>query len=178
MKYTLLLITLILAGITTHAQPYKNKYHKSFVEDFTKPKLKNFRYGSSSGNDKNKWESGFDSPTEPGISVLSFLIGPTDSAGAGRGPEIISKYLTHFGTYAARLKVPDVHDIQPNVGVVVGYFTYHMDRSGPGLSEIDWEWLIADPKIIYIGTWTGRRDSLKRIGRTINMAEGTILHTN
>ncbi len=46
--------------------------------------------------------------------------------------------------------------------------------SVPGLSEIDFEWLIADPTIIYIGTWTGLNGELKRIGRTINMAKGII----
>ncbi|MEJ7682307.1 MAG: hypothetical protein WKG06_31545 [Segetibacter sp.] len=62
---------------------------------------------------------------------MSFKIDPQDSAGAGRGPEIISNKYTHFGTYSARLKVPRVRDIQPNAGAVVGYFTYHMN-STPG----------------------------------------------
>ena len=43
-----------------------------------------------------------------------------------------------------------------------------------GLSEIDWEWLIADPEIVYIGTWTGKSNNLQRIGRIINLAKGTI----
>jgi hypothetical protein len=46
-----------------------------------------------------------------------------------------------------------------------------------GLSEIDFEWLIADPRVIYVGTWTGPRGSLKRVGRTINLAEGIIYET-
>jgi hypothetical protein len=46
-----------------------------------------------------------------------------------------------------------------------------------GLSEIDFEWLIADPRIIYIGTWTGPPGQLKRIGRTINLAKGVIYNT-
>jgi beta-glucanase (GH16 family) len=103
-------------------------------------------------------------------------IDPEEAPGAGKGPEIISNEFTHFGTYASRLKIPDVKKIQPNVGAVVGYFTYQVD-SVPGLSEIDFEWLIADPEIIYIGTWTGPHGDLKRIGRTINMATGTILNT-
>ena len=45
------------------------------------------------------------------------------------------------------------------------------------LSEIDFEWLVADPSIIYIGTWTGNRGELKRIGRTINLARGIIYNT-
>ena len=92
--------------------------------------------------------------TDPGSKVLLFKIDPTDSAGAGRGPEIISNDFTYFGTYSARLKVPAVKDVQPNTGAVVGYFTYYMDNVY-GLSEIDFEWLVADPSIIYIGTWTG-----------------------
>jgi beta-glucanase (GH16 family) len=67
-------------------------------------------------------------------------------------------------------------NIQPNAGAVVGYFTYHMD-SIQGLSEIDIEWLIADPSILYIGTWTGRDGKLQRIGRTIDLAKGSIFYT-
>ena len=37
--------------------------------------------------------------------------------------------------------------------------------------------LVADPSIIYIGTWTGDRGALKRIGRTINLAKGIIYNT-
>jgi hypothetical protein len=47
-----------------------------------------------------------------------------------------------------------------------------------GLSEIDFEWLLADPEIIYVGTWTGPRGKLRRIGRTINMAKGIIYSTS
>ncbi|HEX6892699.1 MAG TPA: glycoside hydrolase family 16 protein, partial [Chryseolinea sp.] len=114
---------------------------------------------------------GVNSPTEPGTNVLSFKIDPGDPPGAGRGPEIISNAFTHYGIYSARLRVPDARSEQPNVGAVVGYFTYHMDDV-VGLSEIDFEWLIADPSVIYVGTWTGPSGALKRIGRTINLAEG------
>jgi hypothetical protein len=50
--------------------------------------------------------------------------------------------------------------------------------SVPGLSEIDWEWLIADPEVIYVGTWTGPEGDLRRVGRTINMAKGIIYNTS
>ena len=107
-------------------------------------------------------------------------IQPTDPAGAGKGPEISSTKRTHFGTYSARLRVPDVKKAQPNVGAVVGYFTYRFTQ-GFGLSEIDFEWLIADPTIIYLGTWTSAPNNvgnLQRVGRTINLAKGQILYTN
>ena len=147
-----------------------------FFEDFSNATSKYFKSGSTGSKADFKQKFGVDSPTEPGTKILSLKIDPSDAAGAGRGPEIISDNFTHFGTYATRLKIPDVRDIQPNVGAVVGYFTYHMD-SVSGLSEIDFEWLIADPEIIYIGTWTGQRGALQRIGRTINMAKGIIYST-
>ncbi len=153
------------------------KYHRSFIEHFAHSTSAYFRYGSTGNKTPFKYKIGVNSVTQPGSKILSFKIDPADSAGAGRGPEIISTDFTHFGSYAARLKVPAVKTIQPNVGAVVGYFTYHVD-SVPGLSEIDFEWLLADPSIIYVGTWTGHNGKLKRIGRTINLAKGVIYDTH
>jgi len=147
--------------------------HQSFREDFNSDSLMHFTYASE-GNRANFTRAfGVHSTLEPGASVLSFKIDPNDPPGAGRGPEIISNEFTHFGRYSARIRVPDVRREQPNIGAVVGYFTYHMDDV-QGLSEIDFEWLIADPSVIYVGTWTGPEGALKRIGRTINIATGTI----
>lgn len=102
------------------------------------------------------------------LKVLSFKINPKDEAEPGKGPEIISGKSTHFDTYATCLKVPNAKSIQPNVGAVVGYFTYHQDPE-KGLSEIDFEWLLADSGVIYVGTWTGKSGKLERIGRTIHL---------
>ncbi|HXS54874.1 MAG TPA: glycoside hydrolase family 16 protein [Hanamia sp.] len=161
-------------SLTIYSQNVKLSH--SFIENFNDSVLENFRYGSTGNKSAFKWHSGVASKTEPGSKVLLFKIDPRDSAGAGRGPEIISNDFTYFGTYSARLKVPDIKNVQPNTGAVVGYFTYYMD-SVYGLSEIDFEWLVADPSIIYIGTWTGDKGALKRIGRTINLAKGTIYNT-
>jgi hypothetical protein len=164
-----------ITGLT--AFPQQNKYHKSFFEDFSRSASRNFQPITGGKGADFIWKFGVHSPTEQKTKVLSFKIDPEDKAGAGRGPEIISKKFTHFGTYAARLRIPEVRNIQPDAGAVVGYFTYHVD-SVPGLSEIDYEWLIADPEIIYIGTWTGPHGDLRRIGRTINMANGIIYNTS
>ena len=174
MKHKLILALLCVVGLYQCNQ--QKKYHDSFREDFSNSSSEYFEHHSSGNNAAFTRAFGIDSPTESGTKVLSFKIDPEDSAGAGRGPEIISKKFTHFGKYATRIKVPDVRDVQPDVGAVVGYFTYHMDAE-QGLSEIDIEWLIADPEIIYVGTWTGFRDSLRRIGRTINLAKGIIYST-
>ena len=154
----------------------KTTFSPLFREDFSSASLTHFRYGSTGNRSDFKWKSGVSSSTDSNTKVLLFKIDPADSAGAGIGPEIISKQFTYFGTYSARLKVPHIKEVQPNTGAVVGYFTYYMD-SIYGLSEIDFEWLIADPTIVYIGTWTGFEGHLKRIGRTINLATGTIYNT-
>ena len=170
---------LLTAGIffgCSNCSNQQYQYHDSFTEDFSNSTSEYFSYGSRGTKADFKWKLGVDSPTESGSKILSFKIDPEDVAGAGKGPEIVSNKFTHFGTYATRLKIPAVQDIQPNVGAVVGYFTYYQD-SLAGLSEIDIEWLPADPEIIYVGTWTGPRGSLRRIGRTINMAKGIIYGT-
>ena len=174
LKSKLVTLVVLFTGLTASSQP--DKYHKAFFEDFNRSRPKNFEFhtGGKGADFTNKF--GDRSPSERKTKVLSFRIDPEDPAGAGRGPEIISNNFTHFGTYAARIKVPDVKNTQPNAGAVVGYFTYHVD-SVPGLSEIDYEWLIADPEIIYIGTWTGQNGDLRRIGRTINLAKGIIYST-
>lgn len=147
---------------------------EGFHEEFDTSELTHFSYGSRGRKSAFKWKSG--KSLDRNTQVLSFKLDPKEKAGPGRGPEIISKEFTHFGTYATRLKVPNAKKAQPNVGAVVGYFTYHEDPV-LGLSEIDFEWLIADPEVIYIGTWTGQPDEFKRIGRTINLAKGIVYTT-
>ncbi len=173
MKRILLLLAVVFIGGTIRAQ--QEKLSAAFREDFSDSVLHYFHYGSTGNKATFKWKSGVTATAE-NTKMLAFKIDPADSAGAGRGPEIISNHFTYFGTYSARLKVPDVRKVQPDAGAVVGYFTYYMD-SVYGLSEIDFEWLVADPSIVYIGTWTGEEGPLKRIGRTVNLAKGIIYST-
>ena len=175
MKKIIFAVSVLVLLVTISAK--KEKHHRKFFEDFKKSSSKYFAPNLKGTGTDTRYEFGVESKSEPGTSVIIYRIDPDDPAGAGKGPEIVSREFTHFGTYAARLKVPDISKIQPNVGAVVGYFTYHVD-SDPGQSEIDWEWLIADPEIIYIGTWTGLRGDSRRIGRTLNLAKGTISNTS
>ncbi|WPR74635.1 glycoside hydrolase family 16 protein [Algoriphagus sp. NG3] len=170
------LFILLFFALTSIVERDAQKQHKSFREDFKKAKSRYFRYGSTGTSADFKYQMGMQSPTEPNTTILAFRLNPEEEAGPGKGPEIISKKFTHFGSYSTRLKIPAVQDRQPDVGAVVGYFTYHEDDK-EGLSEIDFEWLIADPRIIYVGTWTGEHGKLQRIGRIINLAEGKILET-
>ncbi len=169
------LIAVIFIGSSAFIK--KNKNNGGFFENFSRSSSRNFKPHTGGKGADFIWKFGVRSPSDRKTKVLSLKIDPEDPAGAGRGPEVISNNFTHFGSYATRLKIPDVRNIQPDAGAVIGYFTYHVDDS-IGLSEIDFEWLIADPEIIYVGTWTGPRGDLRRIGRTINMAKGIIYNTS
>ena len=178
MKKSIIICVLALCGLafSASAQDTDSRFMRPFTENFSSSKPDNFGTSGSS----LRYYCGVPSLSELGSDVMLLRINPSDPAGAGRGPEISTPKMTHFGTYSARIRVPDVKAVQPNIGVVVGYFTYRFTR-GYGLSEIDFEWLIADPTLIYIGTWTSdpnNVNNLQRVGRTINLATGQILYTN
>jgi hypothetical protein len=86
---------------------------RSFLDNFNDSSLMDFRYGSTGSKDVFKYTVGVTSSVEPGTKVLLFKIDPVDSAGPGRGPEIISTNFTHFGSYSARIKIPQVKNVQP-----------------------------------------------------------------
>ncbi|HEY9341858.1 MAG TPA: hypothetical protein VIQ23_09770, partial [Hanamia sp.] len=92
MKPILFLISFFIS-LTIYAQ--NGKLSPSFIENFSDSVLENFRYGSTGNKSAFKWQSGVTSKTEPGPKVLLFKIDPSDSAGAGRGPEIISNDFTY-----------------------------------------------------------------------------------
>lgn len=173
MKILIISGVLFFIGLYVKAQ----QFHDSFFEDFNNSTSEYFRHGTGGIGADFTWTYGVDSPSEAGTKILSLKIDPNDNASPWQGPNLSSNNFTHFGTYSMRIKIPDVKEIQPDVGAVVGFFTYTMHNQ-LGISEIDFEWLIADPEIIYIGAWTGQDGDLKRIGRTINLAKGIIYNSN
>lgn len=172
----ILLISMFVFSFLLNSDSQELDFHDAFLENFQNSKPEFFRYGSTGRKANFKWKSGKKAKETDDSKILSFKIDPREVAGPGKGPEIISNKFTNFGSYATRLKVPDPRGVQPNVGAVVGYFTYHNDPE-KGLSEIDFEWLLADPEVIYMGTWTGESGKLIRVGRTINLAKGIIYTT-
>jgi hypothetical protein len=117
--------------------------------------------------------------------VLKMTLAARPRAGAGNGPEIQSPLRYQYGSYSSRLKTANC-SAQPLAGVVTGYFTYFnngQDTTGDGLpdnSEIDFEWLCAEPQVFFITMWTdydSSPDVHKKVYREINLATGTILKT-
>lgn len=164
---------------------------EAFKEEWNNSTSSNFYYGSGGNKQAFTHTIGATSSIEPATKVLALATDPSEKSGAWQGPNYTSNQICHFGTYAARIKIPDASS-QPNVGAVVGFYTYYNDEynqtepadiNGNGLydnSEIDFEWLIADPRVIYITAYTDYHSptgETRKVGRVLNLAEGTIYKT-
>jgi len=182
-----------LAIFVIAASVFAQVLMESFFEDFNNAGVPpNFRFDMSNaqGINRNVWESGVASAVEPQTRVIRLDIHPDNPAGAWQGPNFNTPSRTLYGRYSTRVRIPDV-SAQPNVGAVVGFYTYFNDywQETPtticphtGLvinSEIDIEWLIAHPQLIYLTAWTHFTDggNFRKIGRIINMATGDIIST-
>jgi len=160
-------------------------------ENFDYSNLSNFNFESGGNKAKWAWKSGVSSQTEDTAKVIKLSMDTADKADAWQGQNFSSRNLTYFGKYCARIKIPNVQK-QPNVGGVLGFFTYYNDLYGSGQekdinknglsdnSEIDFEWLIANPQLIYMTAWTDYEENGKcrKISRIVNLATGKIYTTN
>ena len=145
-----------------------------------------FEYGSGGHQAAFTHVSGAASPDEPGTTTLTLTLDTADAAGAWQGPNYQTSRLLGFGTYSARIKTASARGTeQPLAGAVAGFFTYRHDTddNGNGVlenSEIDFEWLIADPRVIYLTAWVDVNDDpwrVTKINRTIDLSRGRILQT-
>jgi beta-glucanase (GH16 family) len=167
---------------------------ENFKENFdnSNPKrLNDFYFGSGGKKAVWAWESGVKSEIEDTAKVIKIAMDPADNASPWQGQNFTSNNFTHFGRYSARIKIPNVQS-QPNVGGVVGFYTYYNDiynneqeedMNKNGLSdnsEIDFEWLIANPQLVYLTAWTDYEENgaCRKIARIVNPATGQILTTN
>jgi hypothetical protein len=151
------------------------QFKPMFRENFESEESLFFDYMTHGEKLPFKYRQGEYSSFASNKKVLKLTLHKEDKVGPRQGPQIISKNITHFGTYSARLKIPKVDDLQPNVGALVGLFTYN--ETPNGLSEIDFEWHLTDPTLLYIGTYTGKGKKLKRVERIIKLDTGELLNT-
>ncbi len=158
----------------------------SIFEDFAGASPTYFSYGSGGHQAAFTHVSGTESPDEPGTTTLTLTLDTADAAGAWQGPNYQTSRLLGFGTYSARIKTASARGTeQPLAGAVAGFFTYRHDTddNGNGVlenSEIDFEWLIADPRVIYLTAWVDVNDDpwrVTKINRTIDLSRGRILQT-
>ncbi|ABX05150.1 cellulose binding domain-containing protein [Herpetosiphon sp.] len=123
-----------------------------------------------------------DSQAQDG-KILRLSIAAGQTAYPGQGSNLVSRQMYHYGTYEARMKTANCASDE---GVINGFFTYFNDGSDsnanglPDNSEIDFEWLCAEPQSILMTIWTDYNDPTaisRRVYRKVNLATGTIEYT-
>ncbi|MDE6148117.1 MAG: glycoside hydrolase family 16 protein [Bacteroidales bacterium] len=144
--------------------------HDKFTENFSEETSEFFDFRYRTSRDDFRYFPGVPSLSERNTDIMMLRIDPSDAAGAARGCEIMSKDHTFYGTYSVRLRVPDIRKAQPDAGIVAGLAAYRNDDSS-GLGEIYFEWLAADPTIIYAGTRTGSLAKPHETGKTLKPAD-------
>ncbi|MBA3470513.1 MAG: glycoside hydrolase family 16 protein [Herpetosiphonaceae bacterium] len=116
--------------------------------------------------------------------VVRLELSAGHAASPDQGANLKSRQRYLYGTYAARLRAAACSTRQE--GVISGFFTYFNDGSDSDASgmadnsEIDIEWLAAEPQSIYLSVWTSydlATQGSRRVYRKINLASGTIEYT-
>jgi Glycosyl hydrolases family 16 len=142
------------------------------------------RFGSR-GDGATQANSGAIEPDAHDGLALQLTLGSGADPSPSGAAEVYSDELFQYGEVSARLKTADC-GADANAGVVTGLFTYFNDGSdenGDGLpdnSEIDFEWLCADPSTVYLTVWTDYRDgdgAQRRVSRAVRVSTGEILWT-
>ena len=113
----------------------------------------------------------------------------SEQSGNGNPAGIESKKYFKYGHFSCRMKSPDVSD-QPKIGLVTSFFLYGAsgeDGNGDGfldISELDFEWLNADPERIYLTSHTSSGTPkepsngkfINRHARCVHMPDGDIIY--
>jgi len=187
----IIFLIIFVAATQVFAQSPQPPMMNSFTENFNSSSLpSNFEFGTNRNSNRNTWTNGIESEIESETNVMRLTLHPDNDANPWQGPNFTSKNLTFFGRYSARIKIPSVEN-QPQVGGVVGFFTYYNDLYNDELpkdenengisdnSEVDFEWLIANPQVVYMTAWTDQEENgtCRSISRTVNLATGQILNT-
>ena len=84
-----LIAVIFIAGSSAFLQ--QNNKKGGFFENFSRSSSRNFKPHTGGKGADFIWKFGVRSPSDRKTKVLSLKIDPEDPAGAGRGPEIISK---------------------------------------------------------------------------------------
>ncbi|WP_155851755.1 glycoside hydrolase family 16 protein [Chitinivibrio alkaliphilus] len=194
MKKCMVLLAVVLCGGSLLGDDVPVNLIDGFMAEFDAPEptknVEYFSYGSGGNQADFTWYAGVESAREEGTRTLALTMDSEDAPGAWQGPNMNTGF-TQFGTYATRVRIPHTDD-QPNVGGVVGFYTFYNDEwaedmendwTGTGLydnSEIDFEWLIADPEVLYLSAYTdyhGPTGETRQVSRILNLAEGHIYST-
>lgn len=154
--------------------PFKDVIlYPEFKEDFSETSSFLRFSAKANGGEDFRYYSAHPSLSTTNTKVMMMRIDPADAEGMGKGPEVITKDYTFYGSYAARLRVPDIRKAQKNIGAAAGLYVYDTDEKY-GRSEIGIELRIADPTKVYLYATTGKDGEPNTISRTVDLAAGTV----
>lgn len=155
--------------------PFKDvSIYPKFQEDFSETSSFLRFAAKANGGEDFRYYSAYPSLSATNTKVMMMRIDPADGEGWGKGPQVITKDYTFYGTYSARMRVPDIRKAQKNLGAAAGLYVHDIDEKY-GCSAIDFELRIADPTKVYLAAWTGKEGNLNRISRTIDLVKGSII---
>ncbi|MBR4734480.1 MAG: hypothetical protein IK052_00155 [Bacteroidales bacterium] len=93
---------------------------EAFEESFdSNSPLENLVMDKTSDGYDFRYFPGFPSLTENGTKILMMRLSLTDSA--GKGPSVTTKDYVHYGSYAVRMRLPDVTSVQAKLGARVEF---------------------------------------------------------
>jgi hypothetical protein len=172
------------AASVAGAQPSPDGRPASFVEDFSRDLSASPTFDWYSTSATAQVTANCADPLALNGCAARLTLSAGHAATPDQGANLKSRQRYSYGTYAARLRAAACSTTRE--GVISGFFTYFNDggdADATGMadnSEIDVEWLAAEPQSIYLSAWTKydpATQASRRAYRKINLASGTIEYT-
>jgi len=120
----------------------------TFTEDFSSRDSEYFTFAYHQTGDDFRYYPGFPSMTENGKDILMLRLDPSDAAEEDNGSIVSTKDYVYYGSYSARIKLPDITSVQPNLGACAT-LSLRDDDPDFGFDEISFELRLADKKNLY-----------------------------
>ena len=119
----------------------------AFKEDFSGRESSFMDFARRAEGEDFRYYSAFPSLSENGSSILMLRLDTADPE--GKGATVTSKDYVYFGSYSARIRIPDVSRVQAKLGVVAQLSLLDTDPVW-GTDEYGLGWRLADAKNLYL----------------------------
>lgn len=139
----------------------------AFTEEFPTGETETFSFRSSEPEKDFRYYPGFPSLTEKNKTILLLRPNPADKAGEENGAVLSSRDYVYYGSYSARIRIPDVASVQPGVDLRAA-FSLRDDDSVFGFDEMTLEFRMANRGQLY------SRVCRKAPGGTLSVKESTL----
>lgn len=148
----------------------------AFNEEFSDLKSEDVSCSVKEDSDDFRYFPSYPSLSEKNTKILMMTLDPKDQPGLENGARVTSAKHTFYGSYSARVKLPDTRKAQANLGADAVLTISDIDKTH-GLSQIEMEWKLADPTIVYMRATTGVAPEENTIERVVDIAKGNIIRS-